>query len=254
VCARGSDRALLRGPSTSPLDAMIRYATSIPSAVLAFTAAVALSAAQGQVAPGYSPLGASATAQGLTVAAPTITPVFSQLVVFTLPAHFLLGGFERTNGTFYIHEHVPAGESVQSWTRMITLTGAKDLALNPAASLTAYVGRMTAGYEKHCPSSYALNQLGPQVIDGHETFAAVVSCGTVTEGASSHSETAIILGIKGTSDYYTLQWAERGAPSDKPLNLGAEYWTARIGQLYPVRLCPIIPGERAPYPSCINKK
>ena len=151
-------------------------------------------------------------------------------------------------------EHGPAGESIQSWTTMITLTGAKDLALNPAANLTGYVGRITAGYEKHCPSTYALNPLGPKVIDGHDAFAAVVSCGNVTEGTTSHSETAIILGIKGTSDYYTLQWAERGAASDKPLNLRAEYWTARIGQLDPVRLCPIIPGERAPYPSCINKK
>ncbi|MGH6710628.1 MAG: hypothetical protein ACREEK_16835 [Bradyrhizobium sp.] len=30
-------------------------------------------------------------------------------------------------------------------------------------------------------------------------------------------------------------------------------WLARLGQLQPIRLCPIVPGEPAPYPSCVSK-
>ena len=62
--------------------------------------------------------------------------MFHQLVVFTMPAHFM-PVFEKTNGSFYIREHVPQGESVDHWTRMITLTGMKDLVSNPNVSARA---------------------------------------------------------------------------------------------------------------------
>jgi hypothetical protein len=232
---------------------MNRYPASLLSAVLTFAAAVPSADGNSQPAEGTRAAGIGPNGQGMATAVPTITPVFGQLVLFTLPAHFVIGSDQR-NGGFYIREHVPAGESVESWSTMITLTGFKDLTLNPAASLPGYLGKITSGYESHCPGTYAVNQLGPQTVDGREAFAVVVSCGSVTEGASSHSESAVLLGIKGTADYYTLQWAERGAPSDKPMNLPAAYWTARLSKLYPIKLCAIVPGERAPYSSCVNRK
>jgi hypothetical protein len=232
---------------------MNRYAASVLSAVLIFGAELSSVYAQSQTGAGNRPAGIGPNGQGMATAVPTITPVFGQLILFTLPAHFVVGSDQRTGG-FYLREHVPAGESVESWSSMVTLSGFKDLALNSAASLPGYLARITTGYQSHCPGTYAVNQLGPQVVDGRDAFSVVVSCGTVTEGASSHSESAILLGIKGTTDYYTLQWAERGAPSDKPLSLGAKYWTDRLAQLYPIKLCAIVPGERAPYPSCLNRK
>jgi len=80
----------------------------------------------------------------------------------------------------------------------------------------------------------------------------VIGCGSVDSGPARHSETALLIAIKGTSDYYTIQWAERGQATDKP-PIDDEKWSARLRELRPVDLCPIVAGEAAPYPSCVNK-
>ena len=40
-------------------------------------------------------------------------------------------------------------------------------------------------------------------------MSPIASCGRVEFGADKHSETALIVAIKGSADYYTVQWAER---------------------------------------------
>ncbi|MEI7430007.1 MAG: hypothetical protein WCL27_06085 [Betaproteobacteria bacterium] len=67
-----------------------------------------------------------------------------------------------------------------------------------------------------------------------------------------HSESMLLIVIKGESDYYTVQWAERGDASTTPIKLDEAKWTDRFKRLAPIKLCPIIPGERAPYPSCVG--
>jgi len=181
-----------------------------------------------------------------------ISPVFHELVAFSLPPGFK-SAFEKTNGSFYIREHIPEGESVDKWTRMIRLTGTKDLASNRDATPQAMLSSMAAGFRTHCPETFTSAVLGPQTIDGHEGFEMIVSCGHVPSGSSAYSETAIMLAIKGSSDYYTLQWAERGPDSPRPLNLDNNYWIRQLELLRPIRLCPIVPGEAAPYPSCVGK-
>lgn len=182
-------------------------------------------------------------------APPTILPVFHQLVAFSLPAPFKLA-FEETRKGFYTREHVPVGETVDEWTRMIRLTGNQDLAHNRDASPQAYLQALARGFQLHCPDTYVQLELGPQAGIAEPSFVTVASCGRVTSGGKAHSETAVMLAIKGTDDYYTLQWVERGRDSAHPLALDSRYWTSKLAQLGPVRLCPMLPGEAAPYPSC----
>lgn len=182
----------------------------------------------------------------------TISPVFHQLVVFTMPAHFM-PVFEKTNGSFYIREHIPQGETVDHWTRMITLTGMKDLVSNPQISARALVERIAAGFRRNCPDSYATTALGPQSVDGNDGFAVVASCGRVLSGSDTHSETAVMLAFRGSADYYTIQWAERGVGLAQPLTLDTAYWAKRLTQLAPIRLCPLVPGEPPPYVSCVGQ-
>lgn len=93
--------------------------------------------------------------------------------------------------------------------------------------------------------------LSEDQIDGHDAYAVVASCGSVgTEGAA-HSETTLIVAIKGAEDYYTIQWAERSEAAAEPLDIDDDAWRQRFEQLSPIRLCPILPGESAPYPSCV---
>lgn len=61
------------------------------------------------------------------------------------------------------------------------------------------------------------------------------------------------LAVKGQSDYYTIQWAERGAASKSPIKVDDAKWQGRLNQLAPIKLCPVIPGEAAPYPSCVGR-
>jgi hypothetical protein len=178
-----------------------------------------------------------------------ITPVFHRLVAFSLPPPFRVG-FERTTGNIYVREHVPEGETVDEWSRMITLTGVQGMAYSPEATPQRYLQALARGFQRHCPNTYVALDLGPQPLAREPSFAAVVSCGRVTSGGKAHSETSVMVAIRGSDDFYALQWTEHGPDSAHPLALDSKYWSARLAQLGPVQLCPIVPGEGPPYPSC----
>jgi hypothetical protein len=188
-----------------------------------------------------------------TPAAPRIaTPVFSQLVVFSLPPEFKSGKptYEKNSGSFYIREQVPEGETLGKWSRMITLTATRGLAANPDATPQAMLARMTADFQRNCPDTFSSAAPGSQKVDGYDAYEVIVSCGRVQSDKQSHSDSAIMLSVRGANDYYTLQWTERGRDSTQPLSIDVAYWTRQLARLNPIRLCPIVPGEAAPYPSC----
>jgi hypothetical protein len=188
-----------------------------------------------------------------TAAAPRIaTPVFSQLVVFSLPPEFKSGKptYEKNSGSFYIREQVPEGETLGKWSRMITLTATRGLAANPDATPQAMLARMTADFQRNCPDTFSSAAPGSQKVDGYDAYEVIVSCGRVQSDKQSYSDSAIMLSVRGANDYYTLQWTERGRDSTQPLSIDVAYWTRQLARLNPIRLCPIVPGEAAPYPSC----
>lgn len=109
------------------------------------------------------------------------------------------------------------------------------------------------GQQWVCPNSFNAVSFGATQIDGHETLAVVAGCGIAQPIADPYSETMLLIVIKGTRDYYTLQWAERGSASPMPLSFDEAKWRARLRALTPIKLCPIIAGEAEPYPSCLNR-
>ncbi len=181
-----------------------------------------------------------------------VTPVFHRLVAFSLPSSFRLG-FERTTGNIYVREHVPEGQTVDDWSRMITLSGVQGMSYSPDATPQAYLQALARGFQRHCPDTFVAVDLGPQPLAREPSFATVVSCGRVTSGGKAHSETSVMVAIKGSDDFYALQWTEHGPDSAHPLTLDSKYWSARPAQLGPVQLCPIVPGEGPPYSSCAAK-
>jgi hypothetical protein len=182
----------------------------------------------------------------------TITPIFGQLVGFTLPTGFNPADFEKTQDNSYIRESVLKGETVDHWTQMITVTGVKGLAGDPDASPRVLAERIAGGFHRACPETFAVNPFGDAKVAGYSGFVAVMRCGSISDGAAAHSETAIVLTLKGTSDYYTVQWAERGPVATDELASENNKWLDRLRQLSPFRICPIVPGEAAPYPSCVQ--
>ena len=149
-----------------------------------------------------------------------ISPIFSQLVRLSIPSAFV-PVFETLNGNFYTRESVLKGETAQAWTQMISVTGTKGLASNVAAypKLTpeAYAVSLASGFKKACPDSFAAAPLGAMRFDDRDGFAAIAGCGVVESSADKHSEIALIVAVKGSADYYTIQWAQRGPSSrEKP--------------------------------------
>ena len=183
----------------------------------------------------------------------SITPIFSQLLVISSPQGFKTV-FENARGTQYIRESVLEGENENKWTQMITITGAKDLASKPNLSPKKYAESIADGFKRACPNSFSTSSISEGKISGYDGFIAIVSCGTSPSTAGRTSESALIAVIKGESDYYTVQWAERTEPSSTPIAIDTTKWVERFKRLAPIKLCPIVPGEAAPYPSCVGSK
>ena len=180
-----------------------------------------------------------------------ISPIFGQLVSFSFPKDFATV-FEDVKGSQYIRESVLAGENVKQWSQMITVTGAKGLAANPDVTPQAFANNMAGGFKNACPTSFSGTGLGAFKLGGHDAFAAVISCGIANPAGDLYSESVLFIAIKGTSDYYTIQWAERSDASTVPIKFDEAKWTDRFKRLAPIKLCPIVPGEQAPYPSCLG--
>jgi hypothetical protein len=196
-------------------------------------------------------LGCAASAEGPPAAFKVISPIFGQLVTFSMPQVFVVIG-ENTNGPSYIREAVLKGETADRWTQMITITGAKGLAANPKVTPEAFAASIAGGFKSACPDSFAAKGVGPIKFGDQDGYLALASCGSVVSAPDKHSETALVVAVKGNAAYYTLQWAERTPASGKPV-IDEAKWLERLRQLQPVRLCPILPGEAAPYPSCVSK-
>ncbi|ARN83563.1 hypothetical protein B1812_10550 [Methylocystis bryophila] len=184
-----------------------------------------------------------------------ISPIFSELVLFSAPGGFGVV-FEKTEntGTFYIREMVPKGESAERWSQMITVTGAQGLAANPGVTAQSFLERMADGFKQACPTTFSAKPLGEKRISGHEAFVLLAGCGALQAQGAAHSEAALLIGVKGAQDYYTIQWAERGAASNEPLDLSGAKWQERLAKLEPIKFCLRKAGEAPPYPSCIAQK
>jgi hypothetical protein len=183
-----------------------------------------------------------------------VLPVFSQLVMLSVPKGFQVVYDQTTNDSIYTREAVLDGETAAQWSQMITVTGAKGLAANPNLSAQSFVERLAVSFQASCPATFAVKVVGATKISGQDAYAIVAGCGSVQSTPDTHSESALIIAIKGTADYYTIRWAERGPPSSWPIALSEDKWSDRFKALSPIRVCPIIPGEAAPYPSCADQK
>jgi len=138
---------------------------------------------------------------------------------------------------------------------MITITGAMGAAAaNPSSNPQALLERMATAFKRSCPDTFSAKAIGPTKISGHDAFIALTGCGTSqSTGGQATSEAALLIAIKGSNDYYTIQWAERGAPLSRPIDFSDNKWQERLKVLTPIKICPRVPGEKAPFPSCTNR-
>lgn len=196
---------------------------------------------------------ASAAAQELPPSVTVVSPIYGQLVAHSQPSTFT-PVFENAGAENYIRESVPKGETTQKWSQMITVSGFKGLAEMPNVTPARYTDTFAGLIKKACPTTFSALSISDAKIGGYDAFVAVTSCGTTNFGGTAHAETVLIVTIKGKSDLYTIQWAERGKASAKPLKIDTTTWARRLKELGPIRLCSKVPGEKPPYPSCVEEK
>jgi len=181
-----------------------------------------------------------------------IAPVFAQLITGPLPDGFV-PAFENADSAGYINESVPKGETLENWTQLITLTGAKGLAVGDAPTTAlAFADFLADRYRAVCPDAFVAEQFETPKINGaRENFMGYLSCGAVSGGLQS--ESMVFMVMVGAEDIYTLQWAEHAVASATGVAYSAEKWGPRLDvMIEATRLCEILPGEAAPYPSCVQ--
>jgi hypothetical protein len=180
-----------------------------------------------------------------------VIPIFSQLLLVPMP-----GGFkpvqENATAAQYILEAVPSGQTADSWTEMVTIEGFKGLATTPGITPATLFATIADGFQKSCPASFSSLNIIDGPIGGNDARAGVLSCGVSPFSGGKTSETALIAIIKGQADLYSVQWAERARPSTTPIKIAAADYAERLKALQSVKLCTKVPGEAAPYPSCLG--
>jgi len=179
-----------------------------------------------------------------------IAPVLGKLVGFTLPDGFTMQK-EQSDGGRYFRAAVLKGESVGSWSQLISITGVRDIDKDPKKNAQFIAANISSSIQKLCPDTFAVKPLGPTKIDGQDAFVAITSCGKVEP--DKHAETALTVAIKTADAIYTIQWTERTAANAENLTIDEAKWKSRLTQMVPFRVCPVVAGEAAPYPSCGKK-
>ncbi|GAA6143241.1 hypothetical protein NBRC116584_30590 [Hydrogenophaga sp. 5NK40-0174] len=178
-----------------------------------------------------------------------VMPIYHQLVAFRAPLTFQVV-HSNDNGQSFIQEAIPRGESLDNWSQMITVTGAKGMATQPRATPRLLAEMIAGGYQKACPSTFRATKVNEGKLTGGDAFTVLVGCGEVRSGAKPVSEVALITTIKGEQDMYTVQWSQRGPTTTADKLFEQANWLQRLSALMPIKVCQRIPNEPAPYPSC----
>ena len=173
-----------------------------------------------------------------------VSPIYAQLVATAVPSDFK-PGFEHEQNGSYLLELTPSAETVQNWTQMITLSGAKGLAAQIAPA--DFASQIAQGYQAACPKTFSARVLPvPQIKGASEAFAGFLGCGDT----GGQSEAMVFVVLKGAQDIYTLQWAEHGPAQGNPIEPDPARWRPRADTLALARVCNPVAGEGSPYPSC----
>ena len=176
----------------------------------------------------------------------TSTPLFSQVVVFTLPAGWKAAHkSESPNG--YLIEFIPQGQDIKAWKDLVTLQAYRGLGRKPEASPKNFLGMVASRMEKACPGKAVAQSLGDGKVDGFDAHVAVLGCGSI----GGKSEIAVYLAIRGSDDLYMIHRAFRGEPFDRAKPpLDADQARQAIAALRPVKIC-----ERSePQAQCWQRK
>lgn len=159
----------------------------------------------------------------LMLAALAAAPAGERLMAAT-PTGFV-SAFSAQQGQMTIEERIPRGETVEHWSRMITVQRFAGIAQLGSRHL---LERIADGLKQACPDG-AATPIGDSVIDGRTVSTMRADCPLNPQ--TGKPETFFAKVFTGATDLYSVQFAFRSTP-------GAADIAAAQAYLSSVALCP----------------
>lgn len=129
-------------------------------------------------------------------------PIFSQKVSFDIEKSWKPGWQSPKNPGSYTMELIPGNETVQSWTKMVTVSGFKDFAkkfsIEEAYKLEA------DSVAKACPKEFVNKMIPVKNPQGYESVSAIIGCSKHPQ-LKDRNEVGFYTFVKGKSDVYMLK-------------------------------------------------
>lgn len=130
--------------------------------------------------------------------------------------------YAAANDTQSIREEIPAGETTQAWTRLVTTQRFTGLAQRVTPK--DYARRIISSMRRRCPKSQASDTRSLKV-GGREAFMFQVDC---PRGATGRKEAFVLLAVAGTSDMHVKQAAFRGQAIHGGLGWGRSFLRSTV--------------------------
>ncbi len=143
---------------------------------------------------------------------PTNVPLYGRTLTFTLPTGMTTAN-DKDNGTNRLIEYVPRGETLATWTRLVTIQAYRGLGTSPLP--TAQIARQ-AFYPAACKVGPIYQNNGEQPLAGGVRRTLVINgCASLPPGAypkalAGAGEQDFILIFRDADTIYTLNYAVRG--------------------------------------------
>jgi hypothetical protein len=146
-------------------------------------------------------------------------------------------GFRDKNDDRLITEWVPAGETVENWTEMVTVQLFYHLKVSPEA----FMNNLEARWLRSCPGADRAEPIANAAENGYPTLVWLLSC--PQNPVSGKMEITWFKAVQGNDAFYLVQKAFKFAPSKEQI-------TRWVGYLKAVRVC----DSRLPDRACPRSK
>jgi hypothetical protein len=133
-----------------------------------------------------------------------------------LPAGFKIG-YQASNNGLVMQEFIPAGETVEDWSEMVTaqiFLGRRDL------DGVGALGLIEQGWLKACPASKP-NPIGKARMNGYAAWSLFLQCPLLA--STGKPETTFFRAVKGNDSFYIVQRAARAMPGQAQLVKMTQY-------------------------------
>lgn len=149
-------------------------------------------------------------------AGPSLAQFKGENLLVTMPSGFKVGFQDSKNG-MNMQEWVPAGETVQNWSEMVTVqVFLKRTDLDPAKMLQS----IQKQWQEACKGSTA-TPITVDKVNGYPASTTLLRCPLLA--ATGKPETTMFRAIKGNDSFYMVQRAVRATATPEQLDRMKQY-------------------------------